>query len=200
MNELAALLNRIPRFVPFALAGLIQVALVGAMVFDRIRILRAGTEVKLQTRPVDPRDFLRGDYVTLFYDISTLPAGALKDTPVVGRGIPIYVTLAPGPDGFYRAVSLHLEPVPITGSDVLIAGRLSTGFHCGTLGNRTLCDQLGIKYGLESYFVPEGEGREIESARNQGKVAVVAAVAPGGRAAIKRLLVDGKPVYDEPMF
>jgi hypothetical protein len=29
---------------------------------------------------------------------------------------------------------------------------------------------------------------------------VVAAVVPTGRAAIKRLLVDGKPVYDEPWF
>jgi uncharacterized membrane-anchored protein len=200
MNELAAMLNRIPRFVLFAVAGLIQVALVAVMVFDRIRILRTGTEVTLQTRPVDPRDFLRGDYVTLFYDISSLPAGALKDTPVAGRGIPIYVKLAPGPDGIARAVSLHLEPVAVSGNEVLIAGRLNSGFHCGTLGNRTLCDRLGIKYGIESYFVPEGEGRAIESARNEGKVTVVAAVAPGGRAAIKRLLIDGKPVYDEPMF
>jgi hypothetical protein len=29
---------------------------------------------------------------------------------------------------------------------------------------------------------------------------VVAAVTPGGRAAIKRLLIDGQPVYDEPSF
>jgi len=28
----------------------------------------------------------------------------------------------------------------------------------------------------------------------------VAAVTPSGRAAIKRLLLDGKPVYDEPLF
>ena len=51
-----------------------------------------------------------------------------------------------------------------------------------------------------SRFVPEGEGRELEQARNQRKLAIVAAVTPSGRAAIKRLLLDGKPVYDEPMF
>ena len=49
-------------------------------------------------------------------------------------------------------------------------------------------------------IVPQGEGRAIEQARNEGKVAIVAAVAPDGRAAIKRLLLDGKPVYDEPWF
>jgi uncharacterized membrane-anchored protein len=48
--------------------------------------------------------------------------------------------------------------------------------------------------------VPEGEGRKLEQARDQRKVIVVAAVAPSGRAAIKRLLVDGEPFYDEPWF
>ncbi len=48
--------------------------------------------------------------------------------------------------------------------------------------------------------MPQDEGKEIERARNQRQVSVVAAVTPAGRAAIKRLLLDGKPVYDEPMF
>ena len=34
----------------------------------------------------------------------------------------------------------------------------------------------------------------------KGKVQIVAAVTPAGRAAIKRLLLDGKPVYDEPLY
>jgi hypothetical protein len=40
----------------------------------------------------------------------------------------------------------------------------------------------------------------IEQARNQRKTSVVAAGTSDGRAAIKRLLIDGKPVYDEPLF
>ena len=54
-------------------------ALIAWMVIDRVRILRTGTEVTLRTRPLDPRDFLRGDYVTLGYDISALPAGELEE-------------------------------------------------------------------------------------------------------------------------
>ncbi len=57
-----------------------------------------------------------------------------------------------------------------------------------------------IQYGLESYFVPEGEGKKLEQARNQQKLRVVAAVLPSGRAAIKRLLLDGQPVYEEPLY
>jgi hypothetical protein len=135
----------------------------------------------------------------LNYDISNLPAGALANTPAAGRGTPVYVKLARKPDGSYGALSVHTVRVPVDKDEVLIRGRVVGGTGCG-VGNRSFCDQLGIKYGIESYFVPEGEGREIESARNEGKVSIVAAVTPSGRAAIKRLLLDGKPVYDEPMF
>ncbi|MBY9051603.1 GDYXXLXY domain-containing protein, partial [Pseudomonas fluorescens] len=77
-----------------------------------------------------------------------------------------------------------------------IRGRVN--YSCGS--GRTFCDKLTIKYGLESYFVPEGEGKTLEQARNQQKLLVVASVLPSGRAAIKRLLLDGKPVYEEPLY
>ena len=96
-------------------------------------------------------------------------------------------------------MSVHAEPVPVTDGEVLIRGRVVGGATCGST-HRLFCERLQINYGIERYFVPQDEGREIERSRNQGKVSVVAAVTPAGRAAIKRLLLDGKPVYDEPMF
>ncbi len=199
MSRLAAIFQRIPRPVLFGIAALVQVALVAFLVVDRVGILREGREVMLQTRPVDPRDFLRGDYVALGYDISTMPAGALKDQPSNGRQSMVFVKLAPNADGFYQAVSVHLEPVAVNAPEVLIRGRVASGATCGS-DSRQFCDRLQLRYGLERYFVPQGEGKELEAARNQRKVTVVAAVTPAGRAAIKRLLLDGKPVYDEPLF
>jgi uncharacterized membrane-anchored protein len=199
MRFIAVITGWIPRPLLFAFVAAIQAGLVAAMVYDRIRVLREGTEVTLQTRPVDPRDFLRGDYVVLTYDISNLPAGALKGQPTRGAATEIFVKVAPRSDGVYEVQSLHDAPVPISEREVLIRGRVTSGATCGE--NRAeFCDRLHVRYGIERYFVPEGEGRAIESARNQGKVQIVAAVTPGGRAAIKRLLLDGKPVYDEPMF
>jgi uncharacterized membrane-anchored protein len=197
MSALAAIFNAIPRFLLFALAGVIQAGLIAAMVYDRVRVLREGREVTLQTRPIDPRDFLRGDYVVLNYEISNVPAGALRGQPVVSRQV--YVKLAPKPDGTYEALSVHAEHVPVSGREVLIRGRVTGGAGCGN-DRRVFCDRLFLNYGIERYFVPEGEGRTIESARNQGKVQVVAAITRNGGAAIKRLLLDGKPVYDEPMY
>jgi uncharacterized membrane-anchored protein len=199
MNILTALTGSIPRLLLFALAALIQVVLIGLMVYDRVRVLREGTEVTLQTRPVDPRDFLRGDYVVLNYEITNLPAGTLKDSPSQGRGTPVFVKLARKGDGLHEAVSVHVEPVPVTDGEILIRGRAVGGAICGST-QRVFCERLRINYGIERYFVPQDEGKEIERSRNEGKVSVVAAVTPTGHAAIKRLLLGGKPVYDEPMF
>jgi uncharacterized membrane-anchored protein len=197
VNRLQRMWLRMPRAALYAAAALIQVAFIAAMVLDRAGILREGTEVTLQTRPVDPRDFLRGDYVQLRYDISSVRLDASAGTPVPARNTPVFVKLAPNPEGYYAAVSAHLEAVPLAAGEVLIKGQVAYGVRCGT---DTYCQTVQVTYGLERYFVPQGEGHLIESARNQGKVSVVAAVTPAGRAAIKRLLIDGKPVYDEPIF
>jgi len=199
MTVLKALTGSIPRPLLFVLAAAIQIALISVMVYDRVGVLREGTEVTLQTRPVDPRDFLRGDYVVLNYEITNLPAGALKDTPSKGRGTPVFVKLVRKPDGVYAADSVHAGPVPVADGEALIRGRVLGGAVCG-VGRRRFCETLHINYGIERYFVPQDEGKEIERSRNQGRVSVVAAVTPAGRAAIKRLLLGGKPVYDEPMF
>lgn len=194
MMRFADMFSRIPRALLFAAAALIQVALIMLMIWDRMQILRQGTEVTLRTRPVDPRDFLRGDYVVLSYDISVVPVRSQQGPPPHGKEI--FVTLVPKVDGFYEAVAAQLEPIAVSGREILIRGRVN---GCRAWRPPS-CEQLAVDYGLEKYFVPEGEGRDIESARNQGKVSVVAAVTPSGRAAIKRLLIDGKPVYEEPLF
>lgn len=197
--SLAERFERIPKAALFGAAALVQIALLVLMVTDRVQILRDGTEVKLQTRPIDPRDLLRGDYVVLGYDISQLPAGSLQNQPAGSRNPTVFVKLAPNRDGIYEAVSVHAEAVAVASPEVLIRGRVAYGATCGNAG-RDFCEKLNIRYNLENYFVPEGEGRKLEQARNQRKLTVVAAVLPSGRAAIKRLLVDGEPIYEEPWF
>ena len=197
IESIATFWQRIPKAVLFGVAILVQCVLLVLMVVDRMQILREGREVTLQTQPVDPRDLLRGDYVVLRYDISQLPAGALAGKPAETRNPVVFVKLAPNASGLYEAVSVSAEPVTVMAAEILIRGRVS--YSCGST-TRTFCDKLQIKYGLESYFVPEGEGRKLEQARNQQKLRVVAAVLPSGRAAIKRLLLDGEPVYEEPLY
>lgn len=199
MTALTAWLERCPPALLYALAGLVQVGLIALMLYDRVQILRTGVDVTLQTEPVDPRDLLRGDYVTLTYAMSRMAAGKLAGQPVEQRQRPVYVTLTPNADGFHRPTAIAVEPVAVAPGEVLLRGRIRDGEHCGD-GGKVYCTTLSITYGLERYFVPEGEGRELEKARNQRRLSVVAAVTASGRSAIKRLLLEGKPVYDEPLF
>lgn len=90
------------------------------------------------------------------------------------------------------------------GADIVIAGVVSSPSVCRfNEAGRRECKVgnygVGVRYGLESYFVPQGEGKKIE-ATGKARLEVVAAVAPSGQAAIKRLLIDGKPAYEEPPY
>jgi len=210
-SSLAELFQRIPKVALFSIAALVQLAALALMVIDRVYILRAGTEVTLQIRPVDPRDLLRGDYVILSYEISQLPAGPLAGTPVREHNPFIFVKLRPNQDGIYETLSVHTDAVTVESPEVLIRGRVENtcypdqevGFNVERISRSysyVFCSNLQINYNIERYFVPEGEGRKLEQIRDKRKLMVVAAVLPSGRAAIKRLLVDGQPVYDEPWF
>ncbi len=61
-------------------------------------------------------------------------------------------------------------------------------------------DNIRVEYGIERYYVPEGQGKPLEDARQDGNVSISARVSADGTAQIRSLLVDGKPVYEEPLY
>jgi uncharacterized membrane-anchored protein len=118
-----------------------QVLFAGCMVWDKEQHLRTGEMVKLELQPVDPRSFLQGDYVQLFYDISTIRS-------LDGSG-KVQVVLRKNKDGVHRFADIYTingqrqEEYVSQDGDVIINGTF--------YGNM-------VVYGIESYFVPEGEG------------------------------------------
>ena len=62
------------------------------------------------------------------------------------------------------------------------------------------CQTYLVVYDIEKFFVPEGTGHELEQLRNGQHLAVDVAVGADGRAALKRLLVDGAPRYEVPLL
>ena len=197
LETFMARLRAFPLWVGFVIIGVLQVGAVAAMVMGQVSILREGKEVKLATVPVDPRDLLRGDYVVLSYDISTLDLKHLKGDPAFERNQPVYVVLAPGAEGYFVPRAAHRALPQVSGDELVLQGRVSSAI-CNEAENR--CTRLSVKYGLESYFVPEGHGRRIEDVRDKKRVAVVAGVNAKGQSRIKRLLLDGVSLYDEPMY
>ena len=203
MNAMDNVIGRVPLLLRYILAALVLCGLILATVVQRAGILRSGQEVRLEVVPVDPRDLFRGDYVVLGYRIGTVDMP--KDvTTSFTRGQQVFVTLRPDASNKAQAVAISAERPAVSGTDIVISGVVSAASTCPLneagvsdckLGSRA----VGVRYGLESYFVPEGEGKKIELTP-KALLEVVAAVAPSGQSAIKRLLIDGKPVYDEPPY
>ena len=132
--------------------------------------LFSGTEVVLQTVPVDPRSLLQGDYAILDYEIATLP-GYMETR---GIGETVYVELRRG-SNVWTARDYSISPSNCDG-ETCIKGRI---------------DERGrLDFGIGTYFVPEGTGRIIERAQD---VQVVVSVDDAGNAVIKDVLVDGEP-------
>ena len=180
------------------LAFILQAGLLGWILVDRARLLKNGREIRLAVIPVDPRDLLRGDYVVLSYAISRLQTNQLEGDDDFDHGAPVYVTIAPEGDGWRAVAVAHSTP---EGDGTFLKGIVTSVTALGeNCGEATGCAVYGVDYNLEQFFVPEGEGRELETLRNDQKVSVDVAVARSGQAALKRLLVDGTVRYEETMF
>ncbi len=85
-----------------AAVALMQSGVLYAMVQQHVSILRDGTDIILQSEPVDPHDFMRGDYVILRYAISNIEAGKISGTiPATDGPADVYVTVKEGDGGVW---------------------------------------------------------------------------------------------------
>ena len=167
-------------FTLVALQALIIVGLSAYHGYQRA----SGVLILLETLPVDPRDYLRGDYVILNYKISTLGSNMFAAPMVADEAIgqPVYVTLEKR-ERFHEGVSASTsQPGLLPGQVVLV----------GTLRQSWSQTEVRVDYGLERYYVAEGTGNPI------GKMTVEVSVPPSGRGIIREVYLDGRP-YAEVM-
>jgi uncharacterized membrane-anchored protein len=59
---------------------------------------------------------------------------------------------------------------------------------------------LIMRYGVETYFVPEGTGRALESKVREHKIEAIVAVGADGQVALKGLVIDGERHVDPPLL
>ena len=186
--------------VAAAILAVAQIAFLSWMIAGRAAILRDGQEVLLKVEPIDPRDFLRGDYVRLNYEIRDLPVTLVENAPAgefLSEDGPIFVRLGKYPDGFWRPRSAALGEPSIK---VAAAGEVDI---LGTIsGGRTLGPEasFSVDYGIDRYYVPEGEGRAIETDMRERPFGILAAIAGDGTAQIKALMDGDTKLYEEPLY
>lgn len=152
------------------------------------RVHLNGVPVVLATEPVDPRSMFQGDYVVLNYEISRLDQKLFEGQSSSRQYPDIYVELQPG-DPVWTPVRAAYAPIQPAQGHVVLHGK---GMGMGDLGDVS----VRVSYGIETFLVPEGQGRAIEQLRNAtDRVTVRVMVAPDGAALPQNILVDGQPVF-----
>jgi uncharacterized membrane-anchored protein len=182
-----------------ALVALLQIAFLGWMIAGRAAVLRSGPEALLKVEPVDPRDLLRGDYVRLGYEISSLPVSLINNLPQekIEAG-PILVRIGKDGDGYWRARSATLGDAPSTPApegQLDVRGAITYGGWNPTPGS-----SISVTYGLERYYVPEGEGLQIEKDMRVRSFGILVALASDGTPQIKALMDGDARLYEEPPY
>ncbi len=238
----------------YLLLVLLQFLILAGMIGYRHYWVATGEKIMLRGAPVDPRDWFRGDYVSLAYEISSLDLDQLAAQQTFGPREKVYVALQGEPDGTCSATGVFKAPPPgkkfIQGQvlwerknsarwDVTLRddlGNLRTlrpqwwsGAQTG--GRITFCLDgrgrvlsfskkdprkkspcgrgsaftgavetssesrfrlLQVEYGIESFFVQEGRGREIEAGRAGRDVKAEAVLRSDGKAMLSALWVGEK--------
>ena len=173
----------------FILVVALQTAWLLAIAARQEVALRSGQVVLLETKPVDPRDPLRGDYVALNYQISDVGLNLFSpalDANTLPVGSTIFVALArTGTNQCWNITHASRERfVPAT-NEVMLQGR-RTDFW-SVPGH-----SIHATYGIEQFYVAEGTGNP------SGKLTAQVVVSDSGRAHLKEVFVDGRP-YREAM-
>jgi len=174
------------RLIYFILAVAAQSAILAAVPGRQVYARFTGKLITIKTAPADPYDFLSGYHVILNYEISRPPGfepTGWNRRSARERNKPVYVMLKAGDDKIWSATSVHdTRPQDVPAGCLFIKGRE---------------DGRRIRYGIESYFIPEKSRRQIEKDlrenRRQAKAQIK--VDRFGNAALIRLLIEDR-VYE----
>ena len=157
------------KHIGFIVALTVPLLLLIGLTVKPLWTLTYGDDVALLTVPVDPRDLLYGDYVTLRYEIEEVPkneisAAILKkiDKQSNSAGLTVYGKLIQQGE-VYVLDSLSAKK-PIGG--IYLTGKLN-GYD---YQNADGINVHSINFGLDSFFVPENTGKELEDLSAKGQL------------------------------
>ncbi len=178
------------------LIGALVVALgqsgaIGSMIYGHASHLANGKEVILESGFIDPRDLFRGHYVRLNLTVGELGKDKVKRDRDFKRNEVVYVELAKSDDIFWKAVKLWHE-IPQGSDKAFIKAKMVHSFRTGG-GTR-------IDFPFDRYFAPKIRAKELEKFRRDQKLGVVLSLNENGEGLIKGITVEGKVIYNEPLY
>ena len=157
----------------------LQLVLVLGLLVSKQLTLRTGERLLLRVTPVDPMDTFRGEYVHLGYstlselDATVLPGGVKGET--------LYVSLVRVGRFAERSTVSRTPPTD------------AMAFLRGTVVSVDK-ENCRVEYGIESWFVPRGDGPELEreARRKDRQLLAEIAVDRTGHAVLRAVTVEPK--------
>ncbi|RWN66326.1 MAG: hypothetical protein EOR99_16265 [Mesorhizobium sp.] len=179
--------------------ALVQIGFLSWTIAGRAAILRDGRQVLLRVEPVDPRDLLRGDFIRLGYEISQIPVKLIANVPagkLSSDDTSVVVRLKQGADGYWEATTAWFgkAPAPAASDEVDIVGQVAEGWDLSAATSIT------PEYGIERFYLPEGEGIAIQNDMRVRPFGIRVAIAKDGTAQIKALMDGDKTLFEEPLY
>ena len=165
----------------FAVAVLVQTAILIAVPAQMAMTLATGRSVFLKVQPIDPDSSVTGYYVTFTFDISV--RANFPPVEQLESGDQCYAVIEEGPDGLWKPVSLELtRPAVLPPNRVALAGRFRYGV---------------IRYGIENFYIDERQRETIaeELRKHPEQVRIEVKVDRVGNVALKRMMVQDR-VYE----
>ncbi|WP_191561946.1 GDYXXLXY domain-containing protein [Metabacillus idriensis] len=137
----------------------LQLAFTGFQSYSNEKAINEGKEIILQLEPVDPRSMLQGDYVQLRYE-----AGRYQPKEAVKTGTVFTLKVKKDDKGVYRSTGeVFAGGISETGKKPETDEAYLTGKYNG---------YDSLIFGIESFFVEEGTGFELERHAKYAKVIV----------------------------
>jgi len=172
----------IPVFIAMVL---LQLLVPFQMVFNSEGVIAEGVEYKLKTRPYDPKDPFRGNYVRLNFEISRYTA---VDTTGWKKGKQVYVILRKDADGFGE-IGHVMKVNPGDFADYLKA--TLSNFYQTRKGT-----QLVLNFPFERFYMQEEKAPVAErifnaSARDSTKQTYAIVSVNKGEAILRDVQIDG---------
>ncbi|RWD63584.1 MAG: hypothetical protein EOS36_12235 [Mesorhizobium sp.] len=180
--------------------ALVQIGFLSWIIAGRAAILRNGKEVLLKVEPVDPRDLLRGDYISVNNNISRIPVKLIANIPpgrVTSNDSELVVRLKKGADGYWQPTAAWFgqAPAPAVSDEADIVGHVADGWDL-----RSPDMTIAPEYGIDRFYVPEGEGTLIQDDIRVRPFGIKLALAADGTAQIKALMDGDKTLFEEPLY
>jgi uncharacterized membrane-anchored protein len=148
------------------LACSLPVLILLGMCFTPVYTMLNGEEMILQTKPLDPSDLFRGDYVTLQYEAEEVPISLVDKAVItrlqkIGGQFDVYV-LMEKKSGVHTPMKVTLE-------------KPDKGLYLKGTINYTDKDNQGqetafLEYNLDNYYLEDNTGTEWEKASAKGEI------------------------------